>query len=116
VPYYLIVLRAGLREADEQEHAAAHEAFVDSLVQQNVVLLGGPFGQPFRDAKAAYLVRCDGVDQARMLAASDPFVLRDVARPHCLEWRLVGVNPEAIDPSVVVRPGDVEGGAARGAC
>jgi hypothetical protein len=28
-------------------------------------------------------------------------------RPECVEWELVGINPEAIDPAAVVRPDDV---------
>jgi hypothetical protein len=59
------------------------------------------------DAYAAYVLRCSGVDEARRIAAEDPFVVHDVVRPDCVEWELVGVNPDAIDASAVIRPEEV---------
>jgi hypothetical protein len=71
------------------------------------VLLGGAFTAPAADAFAAYVLRCDGADAARAIASQDPFALHDVVRPECVEWNLVGINPEAIDQAIVVRPDDV---------
>jgi hypothetical protein len=31
----------------------------------------------------------------------------EVARPECVEWDLVGINPDAIDAAAVLRPYDV---------
>ena len=50
---------------------------------------------------------CSGVDEARGIVAEDPFVVHDVVRPECVEWELVGVNPDAIEASAVIRPEDV---------
>ena len=107
MPYVLVILRRGEHAEDEQLHAPAHERFISSLIKRNVVLLGGAFAEAVDDADAAYLLRCSGVDEARGIAADDPFVLHDVVRPEFVHWELVGINPGAIDASAVIRPDDV---------
>ena len=107
MPYVLVILRRGNNAEDEQLHAPAHERFITSLIKRNVVLLGGAFSKAVDDAHAAYLLRCSTVDEARGLVAEDPFVIQGVAQPECVEWKLVGVNPEAIEASAVIRPEDV---------
>jgi uncharacterized protein YciI len=107
VPYVLVILRGGDEADDEHLHAAAHEEFISSLIKRNLVLLGGAFAAPSDDIHAAYLLRCGSIEEARAIAAEDPFVTNDVVRPECVEWELVGVNPDAIDPDAVVRPQDV---------
>ena len=105
--YVLVILRAGENAEDEEALAAAHEAFISSLIKRNVVLLGGASAEAVGDAYAAYVLRCSDIEEARAVAAQDPFVTHDVVRPECVEWTLVGINPNAIDASAVVRPEDV---------
>jgi uncharacterized protein YciI len=107
MPYLLVILRGEENAEDEQLHAPAHERFISSLIKRNVVLLGGAFAKAVDDAYAAYVLRCSGVDEARAIVAEDPFVVHDVVRLECVEWELVGVNPDAIDASAVIRPEDV---------
>jgi uncharacterized protein YciI len=107
MPYVLVILRGGGNAGDDQLHAPAHERFINSLIRQNLVLLGGAFAEAVDDAYAAYVLRCSGVEEAGRIVAADPFVIQDVVRPECVVWELVGVNPDAIDVSVVVRPEDV---------
>lgn len=107
MPYVLVILRGGPREEDDELHATAHEEFIESLIRRNLVLLGGAFAKPVDGVYAAYLLRCSGTDEALQVAAQDPFVVHDVVRPECVEWQLVGINPDAIDESAVVRPDDV---------
>lgn len=103
----LVILRGGANAHDDDVHAAAHNDFISSLISRNLVLMGGAFADAVGDAYAAYVLRCSGVDEARTIAGDDPFVLHDVVRPECVEWELVGVNPEAIDPATILRPEDV---------
>jgi uncharacterized protein YciI len=105
--YVLVILRDGSRGQEEHLHAAAHEQFITSLIERNLVLLGGSLGAPLDDVYAAYVLRCGGVAEAEALAATDPFVVNDVVRPECVEWQLVGINPDAIDDDAVIRPSDV---------
>jgi uncharacterized protein YciI len=105
--YVLVVLKAGERVGDEPLHTAEHERFIDWLIERNLVLLGGGFAQPIGDSAAGYVLRCESVDAARRLAESDPYVVHRVLQAELAEWALVGINPEAIDASSVVRPGDV---------
>ena len=105
--YVLVTLRAGGSAGSEQEHAVAHERFIGSLIQRNLVLLGGDFADPSGDMRAAYLLRCDDVAEAERITSEDPFVAHDVLRPEFVAWKLVGINPEAIDPAMIVRPADL---------
>jgi uncharacterized protein YciI len=107
MPYVLVLLRGGTNKKEERLHAAAHERFISSLIRRNLVLLGGDLVDAIDDVYAAYLLRCGGVREARAIVADDPFVVNGVVRPQVVEWKLVAVNPDAIDASTVVRPEDV---------
>ena len=107
MPYVLVILRGGENDADDELHASAHRQFISSLIRRNLVLLGGALAEPLGDVYAAYVVRCSGAEEARALVADDPFVIHDVVRPECVEWELVGINPDAVEASAVVRPKDV---------
>jgi hypothetical protein len=101
------MLRRGGNADDESLHAEAHERFIDSLIERNLVLLGGGFAESIVDAGGAYLLRCSGVEEARRIAATDPYVVHDVVRAECVVWELVGINPDAIDAAAVLRPEDI---------
>jgi len=105
--YVLVVLKAGEQLEDEPLHAAEHERFIDSLIERNLILLGGGFARPIAGSVAAYLLRCESVEAAHTLVESDPYIAHRVLWPELTEWELVGINPEAIDPSFLVRPEDV---------
>ena len=107
IVYVLVILKDGWNAEAKPLHAAAHETFISSLIKRNVVLLGGAFADAVDDAFAAYVLRCDDVDEARRIASEDPFAVNHVVSPKCVAWELVGVNPEAIDRSAVIRPGHV---------
>jgi hypothetical protein len=100
VPYVLVTLRpkgeVGQRDTDQ----AAHERFIDSLIERHLVLLGGDFARPVGGIDAAYLLRCAGLGEARALASEDPLVRGGVFEAEAVEWYLVGIDPEAIDPDL----------------
>jgi uncharacterized protein YciI len=98
--YVAVFFRPGARVADRDEHAAAHEAFVTSLIERNLVLLGGDFAPPVADLDAAYILRCDSVERAVEIAAEDPVFAEGVYEPLAAEWDLVGINLHAIDPGL----------------
>jgi uncharacterized protein YciI len=103
--YVLVILRSG-NNINDDAHAHAHEAFITDLIRRNIILLGGAFASAIDDAHAAYVLLC-GLDDARAIADEDPLVVNDVMRADCVEWQLVGINPEAIDDSAIIRPRDV---------
>lgn len=59
------------------------------------------------DIDAAYLLRCGSLEETCDIVATDPYVVNDVARPVCVVWELVGINPDAIDEAAVLRPEDI---------
>jgi uncharacterized protein YciI len=108
MPYVLVILRPGAKADDEPLHAESHERFIDSLIERNLVLLGGGFAEAtVGDADGAYLLRCGSLEEARELVAADPYVSNDVARASSVVWELVGINPDAIDAAAVIRPQDI---------
>ena len=50
---------------------------------------------------------CESIESGRALAAQDPYLSDGVYTPRFLEWKLVGINPDAIDPELLVRPADI---------
>ena len=107
MPYVLVILRRGGSADDERLHAEEHERFIDSLIERNLVLLGGAFVEAVGDADGAYLLHCGTLEEARELAGADPYAVHDVVRPQCVVWDLVGINPDAIDEAAILRPGDI---------
>jgi uncharacterized protein YciI len=105
--YVLVILRGGRNADDDEIYAAEHRRFISSLIKHNLILLGGAFGDVVGDAHAAYVLRCGSVEEARAIAAEDPFAKHDVVRPDCVEWQLVGINPNVINAAAVIRPTDV---------
>jgi uncharacterized protein YciI len=95
--YVLVLLERGPNAAEEHRHQGAHEEFIDSLIERHAILLGGSFAEDVGDADAAYVLRCDGVEQAQSIAARDPLVVNGIARAVCIEWQLVGIDAEAIE-------------------
>jgi uncharacterized protein YciI len=104
--YVLVILKRGRNADTERLHAPAHEAFITSLIKRNAVLLGGALANAIDDAVAAYVLRCEDVEQARRIASHDPFAQNEVVQAVCVPWDLVGINPDAIDCSAVIRARD----------
>ncbi|MGY1723353.1 YciI family protein [Blastococcus sp. SYSU DS0533] len=96
--YFLVLLTAapgaGARRPD-------HEAFVDSLVDRQLVLLGGPLGE----GDAAYVLRCGSPEEARDVVAADPLVVSGACTAAVTPWDLVGVDLRLVDPDLVVDDG-----------
>ena len=108
MPYVLVILRPGANADDKPLHEEAHERFIDSLIERNLVLLGGGFAEAtVGGADGAYLLRCGSLEEAHELVATDPYVSNDVARASPVVWELVGINTDAIDAAVVLRPEDL---------
>jgi uncharacterized protein YciI len=105
--YVLVLFREGARASEHDAYATAHRDFVTSLIRRNLVLLGGDFATQVGEFHAAYLIRCSSLEEARGVIAEDPFFSEDVLEPLLTEWKLVGVNPDAVDPGLVVTPRDV---------
>jgi uncharacterized protein YciI len=100
VAYVLVTLHPTRDAAQRHSHQAAHERFIDSLIERHLVLLGGDFAAPVGGADAAYLLRCADLDEAWALSREDPLVREGLFEAEAVEWRLVGIEPEAIDPDL----------------
>jgi uncharacterized protein YciI len=101
VAYFLVLLRPGPTAADAESDWAEHVAFIDLMIERNVVLLGGEFGSPVGGAVAAYLLHTTTRSEAESWARRDPVVRDGRMNPEIIEWRLVGINPRAIEPSLL---------------
>lgn len=98
--YYLITLA----EPDGKVSAEIdHESFIDSLVERQLVLLGGPLdGDRWPEATAAYVLRCASRQQADDVVATDPLVASGVATATVRHWDLAAIDPRIIDSALVV--------------
>jgi uncharacterized protein YciI len=101
VPYFLVVLKAGPASDEEPKHADARVAFIDSLIERRSVFLGGDFAEPVDGIAAAYLLRCDSIEEAEAIATEDPYAIHHVYATETVEWQLVGIDPELIDSNLV---------------
>jgi uncharacterized protein YciI len=81
----------------DPELHAEHERFIDRLDQADRVVLGGGLRPAAAGFEGAYVVRCESLDEAREISASDPYVLADAIGCEVVEWELVGINPDAVD-------------------
>jgi hypothetical protein len=74
-----------------------HEPFIDSLIAEHLVLLGGNLVESEQGIRAAYVLCCDDLAAAEAIVAADPLVTSGVMRPRLDEWQLVGIDLEAVD-------------------
>lgn len=78
-----------------------HESFIDSLIERNLVLMGGTFGNfPVPGVTAAYVLRCSSEAEAAEIVAEDPLVSSGGWTPIIVSWDLVAINTAAIDPGL----------------
>lgn len=78
-----------------------HEPFIDSLVTEHLVLLGGDLVDAERGVLAAYVLHCDDFAAAEAIVATDPLVTSNVMRPRLAEWQLVGIDLGAVDEDLI---------------
>jgi hypothetical protein len=95
---YVLVLLRHAADAAAPEHAS----FVDSLIERKLVFLGGALAPAVGDLEIAYVLRCSGVEEAEAIVADDPLVRSGAFRAECIEWRLVGIDLDVVDPGLVV--------------
>jgi hypothetical protein len=100
--YFLVLLSDEPDSGPSDAVARAHERFIDSLIGRHAVFLGGGFETPIRDAYAAYVLVADDIAGAVAVTQEDPLVRDARVRSDVTEWRLVGIDTAAIDPSQVV--------------
>jgi hypothetical protein len=93
--YVLVVLT---ERPDVDGPPPEHEPFVDSLIERGLVLLGGTLG----DVDAAYVLRCDTLDEARAVVAEDPLVSSGAFTPSIAPWDLVGVDLRLVDADLAI--------------
>jgi uncharacterized protein YciI len=99
--HVLVLLAPGAgRHGDEVQ--ADHERFIDELIAEKQIVLGGDWKPPVAGYEAAYLLSCASLEEAREIAASDPFVQHDAMRFEVVEWELVDVDPDAVDRDALV--------------
>ena len=104
--WLLVLLERGPLHG-QRAFGEAHQAFIARLVRENRILLGGPFvGEEGGAHFGAYVLACETVAEGRAVAEQDPYISEGVAIPRYVRWQLVGVNPDAIPPDLVLRPAD----------
>jgi uncharacterized protein YciI len=94
VPYVLVTLIEGPRFGEVE---VDHEPFIDSLIAEHLVLLGGDLVDSEQGVRAAYVLRCDDLAAAEAIVATDPLVTSGVMRAQLAEWQLVGIDLGAVD-------------------
>jgi uncharacterized protein YciI len=72
--YHVVVRQSGpefdrARPLEEQSGWTAHAAFMDGLVEQGFIVLGGPLG----DGRVVHVVEADSEDAVRATLARDPW-------------------------------------------
>jgi hypothetical protein len=100
VIYFLVLLRAGPNRDSPEPPWGAHVAFIDTLTELDVVLLGGDLGSAVAGAEGAYLLHTATRQEAETWARKDPLVVDRYYVPEVVEWHLVGINLGAIDPDL----------------
>jgi uncharacterized protein YciI len=98
----LVLLAPRPSHASSEDLQAGHEGFIDGLIAENRIVLGGDWKPPIAGFDAAYLLSCATLHEARQIAAKDPFVRGDAMRFEVVEWELVGVDPDAVDREVLL--------------
>jgi uncharacterized protein YciI len=98
--YFLVVLT---RTDSPSRGRPDHEPFIDSLIDDHRVLLGGRLDASTPLAPmAAYVLRCESVGEAERLAATDPLVTSGAAVAVVSRWDLVALDLGAAEEGLLV--------------
>jgi uncharacterized protein YciI len=98
VSVYFLVLLQDLR----LDRTVEHEPFIDSLIERNLILLGGPFvDEPEAGVESGYILRCESRAEAEAIVATDPLVAGGAVTATISPWDLIGINTGAIDPDLL---------------
>jgi uncharacterized protein YciI len=100
----LVLLAPGAQASAGEEVGAGHVRFVEDLIEQKKIVLGGDWEPPIGGFEAAYLLSCASLDEAREIAASDPLVHSGGMQFEVVEWQLVDFDPEAVDRGSLLDP------------
>jgi uncharacterized protein YciI len=101
VPYFLVLLEASANRQQEEKYRAQHMEFIDSMIEQNKVLLGGSLGTGLKEMEGAYLLNVRTYAQAEAWVLKDPYVEHNIYTTHIIQWDLVGIDKNAIDPLLI---------------
>ena len=99
--YAVVLFKLGSRP-ESADVRREHEVFIEGLIRRNQILLGGPWAPAAGPFRAAYLLRCASLEEARAITAGDPVFRDHVYEAEIVAWSLVGINPKAIDAGVVL--------------
>jgi uncharacterized protein YciI len=71
----------------EQRGIEVHVAFMQSLGERGLLVLGGPFSDPARDGPVGMaIIRADGMEAARKIAEEDSSIQAGLLRVDVREW------------------------------
>ena len=102
MPYYLVLLTRTER-ANPDGELNPHEPFVDKMIREKVVLLGGDFVGDVGAAEGGYLLHTNTRAESEAWVAKDPLVSSGAYAPQIVEWDLVAIDPAAADPSDIIK-------------
>ena len=105
--YVRVMLSPEGDQKETVEMAERHVKFITGLIRRNKILLGGGLEDSANPRRAAYLLKVVSLEEGRSLAFEAPFVREGAYAASVVEWKLVGINPDAIDQALVVRPEQV---------
>ncbi len=97
VSYFLVLLRIGPNHENGSQYWEDHIQFIELMIEENIVLLGGDWESGFDDIEGAYLLHTSSRSEAEQWASRDPLVIHKIYIAHVIEWRLVGINERAVD-------------------
>jgi hypothetical protein len=97
--YVLVTLREGPRFGEVD---ADHEPFIDSLIEDHLVLLGGDLVGAEHGLQAAYVLHCDDLAAAEAIVVRDPLVASGEMHAELVEWQLVGIDVDAVEADLTV--------------
>lgn len=100
--YALAVFSPGPRFPPNAALDEEHVTFITGLARDHAILLGGNFHRPLERFAFAYVLRCGSLEEATATVEREPYVREGTYVSEIVEWKLVGIDPDAIDKSLIV--------------
>lgn len=98
-PYYLVLLESGAQYSRLNEYEMAHVDFIDKLIAESKIFIGGDLDFSNQDAGirldnivGAYLLNVRSRAEATEIANNDPFIIHKVYTPLIIRWDLVAME------------------------
>lgn len=101
--YTFVILKSGENKSADKNFKdscfAGHMNNISRLVEENKLVVAGPFGKNDKDFRGLFILNVSEIDEAKKLLDTDPAIHAGFLQPEIFQWYGSAALPEYLDSS-----------------